>query len=217
MKLGEIIFKYRKDHGLSMDQFANISGLSKGYISMLEKNVNPGTGKPITPSLDTYVAIANAMMISVNDLFETMEDSQLITETHMPADNIFNFKATKKVPLLGTIAAGSPILAEDNFEGYIDVDNTIQADFCLRVKGSSMVNADIYDGDIVFIRKQSDVEDGEIAAVLIDDDATLKRVYKFEGQVQLRSENPRFKPINLNGDQNVRILGKATYKLSKIF
>lgn len=217
MKLGEIIFKYRKDHSLSMDQFADMSGLSKGYISMLEKNVNPRTGKPITPSLDTYVAIANAMMISVNDLFEAMDDSQLITDTHMPADNIFSFKATKEVPLLGTIAAGSPILADDNVEGYVDVDKTVQADFCLRVKGTSMINANIYDGDIVFIHKQSDVDDGEIAAVLIEDEATLKRVYKFAGHVQLRAENPRFKPIDLNGDQNVRILGKATYKLSKIF
>ena len=79
-----------------------------------------------------------------------------------------------------------------------------------------MINAGIQDGDIVFIRKQPDVEDGEIAAVLIDDEATLKRVFKFKGEVQLRAENPKFKPITLNGDKNILILGKATYKLSKL-
>ena len=79
-----------------------------------------------------------------------------------------------------------------------------------------MINANIHDGDIVFIRKQSDVDDGEIAAVLIDDEATLKRVYKMGGQVILRAENPKYQPITLNGDKEVQILGKATYSLKKI-
>ena len=219
MTLGEIIFNYRKKHSLSMDKFADLSGLSKGYISMLEKDENPRTGKPITPSLDTYVAIANAMYISVNDLFKAMDDTKLVADTQVPVQNLFTLDdkiLKKKIPLLGTIAAGEPILAEQNIEDYVDIERAVQADFCLRVKGSSMINAGIQDGDIVFIRKQPDVEDGEIAAVLIDEEATLKRVFKFKGEVQLRAENPKFKPINLNGDKNVLILGKATYKLSKL-
>ena len=79
-----------------------------------------------------------------------------------------------------------------------------------------MINANIYDGDIVFITKQNDVDDGEIAAVLIDGEATLKRVFKFGDVVQLRAENPKFKTIQLTGDVPVVILGKATYKLSKV-
>ena len=122
----------------------------------------------------------------------------------------------KKVPLLGNIAAGTPILADENVEMYVDLDRTVSADFCLRVKGDSMINANIRENDIVFIRKQSDVDDGEIAAVLIDDEATLKRVYKMGGQVILRAENPKYEPITLNGDKQVFILGKATYKLSEI-
>lgn len=132
--------------------------------------------------------------------------------------NIIFFKpSTKKIPVIGTIAAGEPILAVENIEEYIDLDEKISADFALRVKGDSMVGANIFDGDIVFIRKQSDVDDGEIAAVIIDDSATLKRVFKFENKVVLRAENPRYKPILLNGDKSVYIVGKAVYKLSEIY
>lgn len=131
--------------------------------------------------------------------------------------NIVFFKpSTKKIPIIGTIAAGEPILAVENIEDYIDLDEKINADFALRVKGDSMVGANIFDGDIVFIRKQSDVDDGEIAAVIIDDSATLKRVFKFENSVILRAENPKYKPISLNGDKSVYIVGKAVYKLSEI-
>lgn len=132
--------------------------------------------------------------------------------------NIVFFKpSTKKIPIIGTIAAGEPILAVENIEEYIDLDVKISADFALRVKGDSMVGANIFDGDIVFIRKQSDVDDGEIAAVIIDDSATLKRVFKFENKVVLRAENPKYKPILLNGDKSVYIVGKAVYKLSEIY
>lgn len=132
--------------------------------------------------------------------------------------NIVFFKpSTKKIPVIGTIAAGEPILAVENIEEYIDLDEKINADFALRVKGDSMVGANIFDGDIVFIRKQSDVDDGEIAAVIIDDSATLKRVFKFENKVVLRAENPKYKPILLNGDKSVYIVGKAVYKLSAIY
>lgn len=132
--------------------------------------------------------------------------------------NIVFFKpSTKKIPVIGTIAAGEPILAVENIEEYIDLDKKISADFALRVRGDSMVGANIFDGDIIFIRKQSDVDDGEIAAVIIDDSATLKRVFKFENKVVLRAENPKYKPILLNGDKSVYIVGKAVYKLSEIY
>lgn len=122
----------------------------------------------------------------------------------------------KKIPIIGTIAAGQPILAEEHIEDYIDIESTIEADFCLRVKGNSMINANIDDGDYIFIKQQPDVEDGEIAAVLIEEEATLKRVYKVGDYVQLRAENPSFKPITLDGSKPCRILGKATYVLSKV-
>lgn len=103
-------------------------------------------------------------------------------------------KEVTKLPILGKIAAGIPILAQENIEGYLPYDGN-DADFCLRIHGDSMINARINDGDIVFIKQQSTVENGEIAAVLINDSATLKRVYFLDNSsVQLRPENPN---INL--------------------
>ena len=86
--------------------------------------------------------------------------------------NIFPIE-TKKIPLLGKIAAGQPVMAEECFDSYVQCGTDIHADFCLRVQGDSMINARIYDGDIVFIHKQPEVENGEIAAVAIDDEVTL--------------------------------------------
>ena len=118
---------------------------------------------------------------------------------------------TKRFPLLGKIACGEPVFADEDRESYVEAGTNIQADFCLKAKGDSMINARIYDGDIVFIRKQPDVNDGEIAAVLIDDEATLKRVFKMPGRIQLRAENPKYKPIDITEEQNIKVLvlGKA--------
>ena len=129
---------------------------------------------------------------------------------------LFVKPSTIKIPIIGTIAAGEPILAVENIEDYIDLDEKIKADFALRVKGDSMVGANIFDGDIVFIRKQADVDDGEIAAVIIEDSATLKRVFKLEDRVMLKAENPKYKPIMLNSEESVYIVGKAVYKLSQV-
>ncbi len=122
------------------------------------------------------------------------------------------------MPILGRIAAGLPILAQENIEGYMPSDNNTEADFCLRIKGDSMINARIYDGDIVYIKEQPIVENGEIAAVLINDSATLKRVYKINDTIQLRAENPKYKPMNFTIDNcdEFRILGKAIALYSKL-
>lgn len=121
-------------------------------------------------------------------------------------------------PLLGTIACGTPLLAEQNIEEYIKVDRRIRASFALRCKGDSMINARIFDGDIVFIRRQQDVDNGEIAAVLIDGEATLKRVYKYPNRVELRSENPTFPVIHVEGEglSALQILGKAVAFISTV-
>ena len=112
---------------------------------------------------------------------------------------------------MGEIACGEPIFANEEYETYMDLDTDIQADFVLKAKGDSMVNARIFDGDIVFIRQQPDVNDGEIAAVIIDDEATLKRVYKYENHISLNAENPIYKPIQVRYDdaKNVKIIGRA--------
>ena len=124
----------------------------------------------------------------------------------------------KRIPIVGTIAAGLPLLAQENIEGFEYVPENLDVDFCLRVKGDSMMNARILDGDLVFIRKQQEVENGEIAAVLIDQDTTLKRFYQTNGMVILRSENPNYpEMIYTKKDmKEVSILGKAVRYISEV-
>jgi repressor LexA len=118
----------------------------------------------------------------------------------------------KRIAILGNIAAGLPILAQENILGYEYVPEDIHVDFCLRVNGDSMIGARILNGDLVYIRQQSDVETGEIAAVLIDGEAaTLKRVYRINGTVVLRSENQNYPDQIYHKEdmKEVKILGKA--------
>ena len=125
--------------------------------------------------------------------------------------NIIPMPEMRKIPLLGAIACGAPILAEEHIEDYVDIPKHISADFALTCKGDSMVNARIFDGDIVYIRQQDTIENGEIAAVLIGSEATLKRVQLFEDHIILMPENPMYKPLAYwnEGMNNIRILGKA--------
>ena len=124
----------------------------------------------------------------------------------------------RKVPVLGDIAAGIPIHAQGDILGYEIVTGTQKIDFCLRVKGDSMEGACIYDGDTVFIRKQPHVETGEIAAVVIDGEATLKRFYRAGNAVILRAENANYKDIILSGKdaKSLYVAGKVVYVKSEV-
>ena len=121
--------------------------------------------------------------------------------------------AKKKIPILGNVACGEPIFAQEEYESFMDADADADVDFCLIAKGDSMINARIFDGDIVFVIKQDMVDNGEIAVVLIDDEATVKRVYydRENGIVTLVPENPTHKPMRYTGEQlnHIRILGKV--------
>lgn len=126
-------------------------------------------------------------------------------------DNVTEKPKHQKIPVVGTIACGKPILAEENITEYVNGIYADQCTFALICRGDSMINARIFDGDIVYIREQPDVENGEIAAVRIDNEATLKRVYKYENRVELRAENPLYPPLNFEGEEleRVSIIGKA--------
>ena len=191
----------REELGISQEELAKRLGYkSRSSINKIEKGENDIPQSKI-------VAFAQALQTTPECLMGWAQP----TATALPnIPNIFPLK-TKKVPLLGTIAAGTPIYAEENFDGYSESTEDVHADFCLKIKGDSMIGARINDGDIVFIRKQPDVENGEIAAVLIDDEATLKRVYKKNGALVLQAENPKYAPIVCSAktcDECI-IMGKA--------
>lgn len=117
----------------------------------------------------------------------------------------------KKVPLIGAIACGDPITAIQNREGDAEVPEDVHCDFALKCKGESMIGAGIHDGDVVYIRIQPEVENGEIAAVRIGEEATLKRVYLHNDYIELRPENPAFESIIRRREEmnDVQIEGKA--------
>lgn len=123
----------------------------------------------------------------------------------------------KRFPFLGEIACGEPIYADEEHNVWLESDSSIKADFCLRCKGDSMTGDNINDGDVVFIRKQDTVNNGEIACVIIDDEATLKHIYLADNTVSLVSSNLSYPPIVYKEDdcKTIKILGKAV-ALSRI-
>lgn len=174
-----------------------------------------------SPKENTIIAIAQYFGVTVQWLMgfdvpkksETVDITLLTNSSGNMYANLEPLPTMHRVPLIGTIACGDPITAEENVEGYVDAPVEKKCHFALRCKGDSMINARIMDGDIVFIRQQDTVNDGEIAAVLIDDEATLKRVHFLpQGMLMLQAENPKYQPIIIGGPnetRNVRILGKA--------
>lgn len=209
MKVGELIQKYREAAGLSVQDLADAIGKDRSTVYRYEK------GEIEKLPSDLLVPVANALGVSPAQLIVSKNDNNVLS-----SENIKNYVpiTKKKIPLLGEIAAGQPVYADGHIEEYLPVDDDLHVDFALKIKGDSMINANIDDGDIVFVRQQSDVDDGQIAAVLIDDSATLKRVYHMNGFIQLQAENPKYPPM-IFGSKNcddVRILGLAVAVLGKI-
>lgn len=201
MSLGQNIRLYREKLGMSQEELAKKLGYKdRSTIAKIESNVNDITQSKI-------VAIAAALQTSPAALMGWEAEQ---TSGSFPP-NISPMPETRKIPLLGAIACGEPILAEENIEDYVNIPKDLAGDFALTCKGDSMINARIFDGDIVYIRQQDTVDSGEIAAVLIDNEATLKRVRLFDDHIVLEPENPMYKPLAFwNEEMNtVRILGKA--------
>ena len=178
------------------------------YLHLSPSAISRYTTGDMAPKIPTVQAIAGKYGIRPSWLMG-IEGENKYPETEEKA---------KRIPIVGTIAAGLPLLTQENIEGFEYVPENLDVDFCLRVKGDSMMNARILDGDLVFIRKQQEVENGEIAAVLIDQDATLKRFYNINGMVILRSENPNYpEMIYTKKDmKEVSILGKAVRYISEV-
>lgn len=212
MTLGEIIKEYLEKNKLSQREFAKQCGdVSYGYISMLVRGTNPSTGNPIKPNISKVASIAAGMGVSLDTLLREADDFPLELDPRedpsLPG-GVIPIKALRKttVRMIGSVAAGQPILAEEEYESY--VDSPVECDYALRVKGDSMV-PQFEDGDVIYIREQPDVTDGTVAVVLIDDEATLKRVYHRPDGLQLIANNPKYAPIDVIGPEHeyIRILG----------
>ena len=193
MQTGEIIRTLRQKQSMSQEELAQKLGYrDRSSIAKIE------SGK-VDLNQSRLEKFAEVFRVSVSQLLG-LQNPEVMT---MPS--------TRQVPVLGTVACGAPILAQEHIDGYTGVPEDIHADFALICKGDSMAGARIFDGDMVYIRQQDTVENGEIAAVLIDGEATLKRVRYYDDCVSFEPENPMYRPIILRGQEmaTARILGKA--------
>jgi repressor LexA len=188
-----------KERGWTQLKTSEMSGISKSTLSdyiNCKTLINPGNVEKL----------AKAFNVKKSDIDPSFNlDS--VTETQ--SNYIVN--GFVKLPVVGRISCGNGVIAFEDIERYEDTPASWLNGgeyFYLIAKGDSMINARIQDGDLLLIRRQDDVENGEIAAVLIDDEAVLKRVYKTGDNVILQSENPNYPPIILDGNTNIRIIGK---------
>ena len=219
MKLGEIIKEYRIANNLTMHEFSTRSGLSKGYISILEKNKRPQNNKEIIPSIDTFNKVAVAMNISLDALLKMVNSDQLISleKDHLEPSNVtpVDLDQSSKIsgvsiPIVGTIVAGMPVDAYEDILGYEEISPELArtGEFvCLRVKGNSM-SPKIEAGDLVIVRLQSDVDSGDVAVVKINgDETTLKKVQKSEAGITLIAYNPAvYEPHFYNNEEIENLL-----------
>lgn len=168
------------------------------------------------PNSEVLIMIANYFHVSVDYLICRTENRH---GNSLPVSNLVPLKHIIKVPIIGRIACGSPILAEQNYEGQTFCPDEVNADFALRCQGDSMIDANIQDGDIVFIKEAPIVENGEIAAVVIGEEATLKKVYVQGCTVTLLPANSSYEPMifKKNEINDIRICGKAVAVLRHIY
>lgn len=198
--LSSVLKQRRKELGLTLAQVADMVGVAEATVQRWE------SGNIKSVRYDKIGKLSEALKVRPESLMNWEWK-----ETSTP-DNVFPYDPSEKVPLIGSIACGTPILAEENVSDYVDLPGHIRADYALICKGDSMINAGIQDGDVVYIRKQQEVENGQIAAVLVDsEEATLKRFYRVNEKVTLNAENPIYPPMVFVGEEilKLRVIGLA--------
>lgn len=210
MSIAENIKLLRARYGLTQADLARIAGVSDKAISTWELGSR-------VPRMDTIEKIAVHFALHRNNLLEDggMENS---FDESSELEYVGLYNPTKRIPILGRIAAGMPMYAAENIEGYVSVDLPSGHEyFGLRVNGDSMNSAKINDGDVLIVRRQSDVDDGSIAAVLVNNsEATVKRIYRSKDRVTLmpQSTNPVHLPQIYDSKTEIIILGKVLQALT---
>ena len=219
MNLREKLLLLKAEKGLTTEALSERSGVPKGTINKLLN------GETRNPTAQTLKRLADALDCPLESLCGRPAEipgvyrlgDLMRAEDRLRSQGVLTDVQTRRVPLLGAIAAGEPIVCEQSLE-VVDCAAARNCDFALRVQGDSMTGARILDGDIVFIRRQDDVDDGQIAAVIVDGSATLKRVYHIPDGLTLLSENPKYPPMVFTwpDHDSIRILGLAVSFVSRV-
>lgn len=219
MTLGQIIRAYREENSMSMDNFAKASGLSKGYISQLENNVNPKTGEPPRPSVETIRKAAKGMFMTFDEVMTNLDDDIKIVDDKPEVKIV---KKAIRVPVLGNVAAGIPIEAIENVIDYEEISEELAHAgdfFALKIKGDSM-EPRICNGDVVIVRKQNYAESGDLVIVLVNgDSATCKKLAKYPSGIRLIPFNQAYEPLFYSNEEienkPVRIIGRVVENRQK--
>lgn len=204
--VGDRIRQVRQEQDVTQQELADYIGVSKQAVYKYENNIV--TNIPT----DKVDAIAKRLRVSPAYLMGWEEQPAPAASRKPTIPPGFEpMPKMKKVPLIGSIACGDPITAEQNIEKMVDVPENIRCDFSLTCHGDSMIDAGIHDRDVVYIHIQPEVENGQIAAVRIGEEATLKRVYYSGGTLTLMPANPAYAPMVYTGPQleEVQIEGRA--------
>lgn len=203
--------------GIRAAKLAEMTGLSRPRISQYTNGVYTPGGEALC-RMATALSVNEAWLMGEDVPMETIHGTVPEAEIIPLPDNMAPLHL-RAYPVLGRIACGEPILAVEEAD-EVAISDVNGADFCLTAKGDSMIGARIFDGDEVFIRSTDMVNNGDIAAVVVDDEATLKRVYYYpeEQRIVLAPENPNYQPMEFKGHalNHIRILGKAVAVQTKL-
>ena len=206
MKFSTVLKELRKKYNMTQDELAKKLNVAKSTVSMYERGER-------MPSFEIIEILSDIFNVSIDTLYGREGDSTPLPQNVRPV-------VLKKFPMLGEIACGEPKYADQDFETFFEASAEIRADFCLTAKGDSMIGARIHNGDVVFIKEQPIVDNGQIAAVIIDNEATLKRWYYYpdKQKLVLNPENPAYEPLVYIGEElnTIRCLGLAVCFMSKI-
>lgn len=206
-KFSERLKACMEEMDIKPSELSKLTGIDKSSISRYLK------GDYVPKQLKVTI-LADALHVDPGWLFTGVKQEKVPNYANLK--NVVPLEL-KKVPLLGTIAAGKPILCDEHIELLLPCDANLNADFALCVHGDSMIDVSYFDGDIVFIHQQPVVEDGQIAAVRIDDSATLKRFYKIPGGCMLLPENAKYKAMTFTSENcdDIAIIGIPVAKYTK--
>lgn len=226
MQIGEAIHRRRIELGLTLEDVGNAVGVGKstvkkwetGYISNMKRSRIENLAKvlkisPLSLIVEPECDIDySAFCVTPDDAFQHFNGASIPSNIRPITQ--------KRFPMLGEIACGKPIYANEDHESYVDASSDIDADFCLTAKGDSMIGARIHDGDVVFIKQMPIVANGQIAAVIIDDEATLKRWYYYpdKQKLMLIAENSAYEPLVYMGEElnSITCLGRAICFMSNL-
>lgn len=192
---------YRKLRGISQEALADKLGY-KSFTTI--QKWEDGTS---SPPIGTVKKVADILGVTIEEL---TSDEDISSDPDLAGITNISFPASRPIPILGDICAGEGTWCEENFEGHFFIDSSVKADFCVRVRGDSMIDAGIRDGDLAFIKKTYDYKDGNIYAVRINSDceAVLKKVFWQDDTIVLNPCNAEYKPI-VTDSEGVSVVGEC--------